>query len=400
MNKALYIVCDYDPLYAHHGSSVISRNLIRSLPKQIVKDVYTVYPDLSFYSNSLVDNLQSIQPYRFPNLSKLSSIILFITSMLSFLPIPCARINQFFFKGELSRIKKQNLSTDKVRFILVGPSLFPLVKLIRKKIPRCSIYFIPYDSVPLTCINAIRSRVFLVRVFSAIKSLPWFLAESNFTKYANKVIYVTEQDASFARKLSRFGNPHNISFVPNGVDTNHFLYQKPTLNPYYDLLISGNLSNPPFVSSVTWFIHTVFSCFFCSTIRLRLVIAGANPTDELMNICHDYDNIHLHPSVPDLRYYYYNSRVFIAPHTSGSGIKNSVLQAMSCGIPVVSTSLGISGLSIKDNLHALVALDAREFVAHINLLCNNYSKRTSLSQNARSYIEAVHSWQSFADVLM
>lgn len=230
--------------------------------------------------------------------------------------------------------------------------------------------------------------------------IPWLIAESRFTRYADKVVYVTQDDALLAKKLSRFSNPSKINFIPNGIDTNFFSYKKPISHPTYNLMISGNLSNPPLISSIIWFIQKVFYRLCDSEIHLKLVIAGANPTKELVSICDRNESIYLYTNVPDLRNYYYDSMIFIAPHLAGSGIKNSVLQAMSSGIPIISTPLGISGLQVADNVHVLVAHNDEEFISKIHSLIDSYAARAKLSENAYDYIRNTHSWHVFAQALV
>ena len=48
--------------------------------------------------------------------------------------------------------------------------------------------------------------------------------------------------------------------------------------------------------------------------------------------------------VEDVRPYYWDAAVFVAPLRYGGGIKNKVLYAMARGLPVVATGIGVEGI--------------------------------------------------------
>lgn len=52
---------------------------------------------------------------------------------------------------------------------------------------------------------------------------------------------------------------------------------------------------------------------------------------------------------------------FVVPLRSGSGIRVKILEAMSLGIPVISTKLGAEGISYKDGINILIANSATDF---------------------------------------
>lgn len=55
--------------------------------------------------------------------------------------------------------------------------------------------------------------------------------------------------------------------------------------------------------------------------------------------------------------------VLIVPLVSGSGIRIKILEAMSLGIPVISSSLGFEGIPVRNAEHAFIANTDEEFVA-------------------------------------
>lgn len=84
---------------------------------------------------------------------------------------------------------------------------------------------------------------------------------------------------------------------------------------------------------------------------------------------------------------------------SGTGIKNKILEAMSMELPVVSTSIGISGISAKDNEEFLLADNEQEFKNQILRLTNDNDLKKSIGKKARLFVETNYSWITSMDSL-
>ncbi|MEE3419153.1 MAG: glycosyltransferase, partial [Methanosphaera sp.] len=81
------------------------------------------------------------------------------------------------------------------------------------------------------------------------------------------------------------------------------------------------------------------------------------------------------------------------PMISGTGIKNKILEAMSMELPVVSTSIGISGINSDNHIHYLLADTPEEFKNRIIQLISNKTLREDIGKNARSFVEKNYSWK-------
>lgn len=87
--------------------------------------------------------------------------------------------------------------------------------------------------------------------------------------------------------------------------------------------------------------------------------------------------------------------IAINPMFSGSGTNLKMLDYMSAGIPVVSTSVGVRGLDIEDGKHALIC-DAEGFCERITELINDEELQSKLRKNARVLVETRYSWNTIA----
>ncbi len=97
--------------------------------------------------------------------------------------------------------------------------------------------------------------------------------------------------------------------------------------------------------------------------------------------------------VKDSNEFMSKSGTLITPILSGSGIRIKLLEAMSLGIPCITTKLGASGIDISES--GLQIADTEEsFVDLILKLHENAELRQELGNKSRDYISKVHSFDN------
>jgi glycosyltransferase involved in cell wall biosynthesis len=69
--------------------------------------------------------------------------------------------------------------------------------------------------------------------------------------------------------------------------------------------------------------------------------------------------------VPDIAPLFHSSKVFVAPLRFGAGVKGKIGDALSYGLPVVTTSVGASGMGIDNEHQAIIADSPEEFAAAV-----------------------------------
>ena len=134
----------------------------------------------------------------------------------------------------------------------------------------------------------------------------------------------------------------------------------------------------------------------------QLIIIGDGPERE--NIARLIDNHQLSKSVilidevDDVVSYLNVADVFVLP-SRFEGLSNSLLEAMACGLPVISTRVGGSIDIIEGGVDGLlVDVDNEEQLSQaISKVLSNFSLATSLGENARKTIEASYDLNKVAD---
>lgn len=90
--------------------------------------------------------------------------------------------------------------------------------------------------------------------------------------------------------------------------------------------------------------------------------------------------------VDDLRPWVNECCVSVAPYYIGDGVKLKVLEALSFGLPVVTTSLGITNTRLEPGRHLFVADTAEDFSNAVVSLLSSPSVRTEIAAEGQAFV--------------
>lgn len=202
-----------------------------------------------------------------------------------------------------------------------------------------------------------------------------------------KLLVVSDLDRSYLPG----GQTH---VVPNGVDTEAFS-PGALLCPDPVIVFSGNMRYAPNIHAVTWFVGQCWPRVRAEIPRARLEIVGASPTPEIRALSQE-EGISVTGFVPSMVGALRQARVAIAPMQSGSGIQNKILEAMSCGLPVVATTLGLGSIQARPGQEVVVADAPDKFADAVIELLLESSQATELGASARDFVMRRYSWEHAA----
>ena len=151
------------------------------------------------------------------------------------------------------------------------------------------------------------------------------------------------------------------------------------------LVFIGGYDHQPNVDAVVWFVQEILPIITKNIPGIKFTILGSNPPEALNSLISS--NVKVEGWVPDPEPYFSAARVFVAPLRYGAGMKGKVGQAMSLGLPVVTTQIGAEGMQLKDNVHALIADTPEAFAAAVVRLYNDEVLWKRIQRDAAAHID-------------
>jgi glycosyltransferase involved in cell wall biosynthesis len=207
-----------------------------------------------------------------------------------------------------------------------------------------------------------------------------------------RVVLVSDEDAQATAAI----DPHLATrVIANGVDTAHYGAAPGVERDRRSMLFTGTLSYPPNIAAAAFLALDVLPRVRRDLADARLVIAGRAPGAEVLALA-GQPGVTIVAEADDLRPLLATAGVFACAMTRGTGIKNKLLEAMACGVPSVSTTLGRRGLAVTDGRELLVADEPAQFAQSIVQILTSPSLADRLARQARQYVVEHHSWAAVA----
>ncbi len=131
---------------------------------------------------------------------------------------------------------------------------------------------------------------------------------------------------------------------------------------------------------------------------MRFKVVGRNPHPRLRHLGEESD-ITLTGYVDDVRPYIAQAGVYVVPLRVGGGTRLKILEAMSMGKAVVSTSLGCEGIEVTPDQDLVIADEPHVFAKSVVELIENRKRRRKLGLAARQLVESEHDWRQITPLL-
>lgn len=223
--------------------------------------------------------------------------------------------------------------------------------------------------------------------------------ESRLARRFCRCLTVSETDKKNLAELS--GDGTNIEVVPNGVDTEYFSSQYPILNTQYEdaLVFTGSMDWLPNNDAVIYFCQEILPLVWAKDKTIKFYVVGRTPSDELLRLSGQDTRIVVTGAVSDVRQYIARTKVFVAPLRIGGGTRLKILEAMSMGKTVVSTTVGAEGINYTKGKDIVIKDSPEEFAKALLNLLEDTSMRDSLGRAGRDLVCNNYDWRIIREKL-
>jgi glycosyltransferase involved in cell wall biosynthesis len=209
---------------------------------------------------------------------------------------------------------------------------------------------------------------------------------------ADRVVAVSAEDARLIRE--RFGQSA-VDVVDNGIDRAYF-EQAPALSrDSRQILFLGALDWRPNLDAVDLLLDAIFPRVLAQQPDARLVLVGRNPPAGLGQRVRSQAGVTLHANVADVRPFLAQSGVMAVPLRIGGGSRLKILEALACGLPVVSTKVGAEGLCLQAGTDYVEA-DATEMADALVRIIRDPSAAAALAEHGKRVVLENYDWDVLA----
>jgi glycosyltransferase involved in cell wall biosynthesis len=199
---------------------------------------------------------------------------------------------------------------------------------------------------------------------------------------------ITNSDAETFRNL---GINSRMVTIPVAMDAQ----PKKTAFSNDSIFFLGSMNWQPNSEAVDWLVSSIFPALKKAKPEVGLNLAGSFmngkfPSDKNKGIRN-------HGFVEDSTDFMLTNGILVLPIQSGSGVRMKLLEALSLGIPVVTTKVGAQG--INDFSTVCIAETEEEFVAQITELLLSTEKQLLLGQKAFEYVAKNYSTSTISHLI-
>jgi glycosyltransferase involved in cell wall biosynthesis len=231
------------------------------------------------------------------------------------------------------------------------------------------------------------------RLFNHLEYLRFRRFEQRCWRRIDGCVVTSEREAPVVRAHAP-GTPTVV--VPNGVDIDMFAPGDEPVEPQ-TVVFNGTLDYRPNLDAVAYLVDEVWPLVVERCPGARLSIVGYAGPDDVRRL--QRPGVVFTGQVPDVRPHLRRAAVVAVPVRMGGGTRLKIVEGLSLGKAIVSTSLGCEGIAVVDNEHLLIGDDAQAFAEKVTELFAQPARREALGKAGRGLAEREYSWALAGDRL-
>ena len=377
----ILFLCHKIPYPPNKGDRIPTFYRMEYLAKK--HNLHLVFP---CYYKEEMDHLENLRKYSAsidtvyinPTLAKAKSL----ASLMSFKPLTLP----YFYSSKLNDLVQKRILHDGIDLIYVfSSSMGQYVAEISnvKKI---------MDFVDADSHKWFQYSLHTVPPLSWVYYLEW----KKMQRYEQKMARCFDHTISIStdeKELFRsFIKDIKMSVVPNGVNLEYFKPQNEPFEPKRIVFV-GAMDYHANVDAVLYFFRKIFPIIKDKEPDVEFYIVGSRPSPSILKLRKD-KNVVVTGYVDDVRKYLNKACAAVVPLRIARGLQNKILEAMSAGVPVVTTSKGNEGINAKIGQEIFVEDNPLLFANSVLTLMTDVQLRNSVAEKARVFVENNFNWES------
>ena len=164
-------------------------------------------------------------------------------------------------------------------------------------------------------------------------------------RHFDVVIYLSEEESAVVRAMS----PHTLARTVVGFCSDPFPARTAPPQGHSILFVAG-FAHPPNVDAAVFLISEIVPRLEQEIGPVSVVLAGSSPTETVRDLAGPGVEVTGYVTDEVLGELYDRNRVSVVPLRFGAGVKGKVVESLSHGLPLVTTSIGAQGIPDLDSV--------------------------------------------------
>lgn len=194
------------------------------------------------------------------------------------------------------------------------------------------------------------------------------------------MIPITQRDAN---SLIGLGCRIPIHITPTGIDVEEAQRLESKIE-FPSIFHIGALDWPPNQEGLLWFFDKVWPLVLKKHPQLNFYLAGRNAPSRIKNL--EVTNLVYLGEVESAKGFMNSKAIGVVPLLSGSGMRIKIVEGMSLGKTMITTTLGVEGIAAKDGKDIMISDDPEEFAKKICLLVEDKELFNHIGENAFKFV--------------
>jgi hypothetical protein len=185
-----------------------------------------------------------------------------------------------------------------------------------------------------------------------------------------------------------------LPFLLDPISKNTF-EKLPSFEERNNFIFIGNFLHEPNWNAVLYLKENIWPLLRKQVPEANLNIYGAYPSQKVMQLHQPKEGFHIKGRAIDANEVVQNAKIVLAPLRFGAGIKGKLIEAMQCGTPSITTTIGAESMQGHLPWNGFVTDDITEFTNFAVQLYQDKNLWTVAQQNGIAIINQRYSKELF-----